>query len=35
MGVEGPHAVHRLFFGSTTHRVVRDVSCAVLAVRRA
>ena len=34
MGVEGPHAVHRLFFGSTTHRVVRDAPCAVLAVRR-
>ena len=34
MGVEGPHAVHRMFFGSTTHRVVRDAPCAVLAVRR-
>jgi nucleotide-binding universal stress UspA family protein len=34
MGVEGPHAVHRLFFGSTTHRVVREAPCAVLAVRR-
>jgi nucleotide-binding universal stress UspA family protein len=34
MGVEGPHAIHRLFFGSTTHRVVRQASCAVLAVRR-
>jgi nucleotide-binding universal stress UspA family protein len=34
MGVEGPHDVHRLFFGSTTHRVVRDAPCAVLAVRR-
>jgi nucleotide-binding universal stress UspA family protein len=34
MGVEGPHAVHRLFFGSTAHRVVRDAPCAVLAVRR-
>jgi len=34
MGVEGPHAVHRMLFGSTTHRVVRDAPCAVLAVRR-
>jgi uncharacterized protein len=34
MGVEGPHAVHRLFFGSTTHRTVRDAPCPVLAVRR-
>jgi len=34
MGVQGSSALHRLFFGSTTHRVVRDAPCAVLAVRR-
>jgi nucleotide-binding universal stress UspA family protein len=34
MGIQGSHALHTLFFGSTAHRVVRDAPCAVLAVRR-
>lgn len=34
MGVQGARALHRFFFGSTAHRVVREVSCPVLAVRR-
>jgi nucleotide-binding universal stress UspA family protein len=34
MGVQGARALHRLFCGSTTHRVVRELSCPVLAVRR-
>lgn len=34
MGVQGSHALHTLFFGSTARRVVRDPPCAVLAVRR-
>ena len=34
MGVQGARTLHRLFCGSTAHRVVREVSCPILAVRR-
>jgi len=34
MGIQGSRALHTLFFGSNALLVVRDASCAVLAVRR-
>lgn len=34
MGVQGARTLHRLFCGSTAHRVVREAPCAVLGVRR-
>lgn len=34
MGVQGARTLHRLFCGSTAHRVVREAPCAVLAARR-
>jgi nucleotide-binding universal stress UspA family protein len=34
MGVQGARTLHRLFCGSTAHRVIRESSCPVLAVRQ-
>lgn len=34
VGVQGARTLHRMFCGSTAHRVVREAPCAVLAVRR-
>jgi nucleotide-binding universal stress UspA family protein len=33
MGVHGRGAVNRLLFGSTTHHIIREVSCPVLTLR--
>jgi nucleotide-binding universal stress UspA family protein len=32
MGVQGKGALNRLFFGSTTHHVIREAGCPVLTV---
>jgi nucleotide-binding universal stress UspA family protein len=34
MGVQGARTLHRLFCGSTAHRVIRESPCPVLAVRQ-
>jgi nucleotide-binding universal stress UspA family protein len=33
MGAHGRHSLHRMFFGATTHHVVREASCPVLTLR--
>ena len=33
MGVQGKNALHRFFFGSTTHHVIREAHCPVLTIR--
>jgi len=35
MGVHGGHPINDMFFGSTTHHVVRGADCPVLVVRGA
>jgi len=34
MGIQGARTLHRLFCGSTAHRVIRESPCPVLAVRQ-